>query len=91
MNTHKDQEFLEFMAKSIVSKPEEVKVERIVDEMGVLLILKVDTEDISKVIGKAGRTAKAMRLMLSTVGYMHKVRANLKIDAPLIENKNKIN
>jgi len=87
MSTHKDQEFLEYMAKSIVSKPEEVKVERIVDEMGVLLILTVDQEDVSKVIGKEGRTAKAMRLMLKTVGYMNKVRANLKINAPLIDKK----
>ena len=83
METYKEQVFLEFVIKSIVSKPEEVKIDRQVDEMGVLYTLKVSTEDVAKVIGRGGQIARAIRLLLRTVGYVEKVRANLKIDAPI--------
>jgi len=83
METYKEQVFLEFVIKSIVSKPEEVKIDRQVDEMGVLYTLKVSPEDVAKVIGRGGQIARAIRLLLRTVGYVEKVRANLKIDAPI--------
>ena len=78
----KDANFIEMIVKELVSKPEVVKVERTVDEMGVLLTLKVDSEDIGTVVGKQGQTAKAMRTLLRIVGAKNKVRANLKIDEP---------
>ncbi|MFA5396029.1 MAG: KH domain-containing protein [Methanogenium sp.] len=89
METFKDQEFLEYVIKSFVSKPEEVKITRVVDEMGVLLTLSVAQEDVSRVIGRSGQTAKAIRLLLRIVGYSQKVRANLKIDAPQASAKPK--
>ncbi len=82
MEKHKDEIFLDFVVKSIVAKPEEVKIKRTVDEMGVLLTLNVAQEDVSKVIGREGQTARALRLLLKIVGFSQKVRANLKIDAP---------
>lgn len=87
MTENKDQIFLENLVKSLVSKPEEVTITRKVDEMGVLLTLKVAQEDVSKVIGRNGQIAKAIRLLLKTVGYANKVRATLKIDAPYVERK----
>jgi len=83
--TYKDQEFLEYIVKSIVSEPENVEIDRIVDGMGVLLTLKVAPVDVAKIIGKNGQIAKAIRLLLKTVGYASRVRANLKIDAPRID------
>lgn len=87
MESFKDQEFLEYVVKSIVSNQDAVKITRVVDEMGVLFTLKVAQEDVSKVIGRSGQIAKAIRLLLRTVGYMQKVRANLKIDAPQVGNR----
>lgn len=87
MEKFKDQEFLEYVVKSIVSNPNEVKIDRVVDEMGVLFTLKVAQDDVSRVIGKDGQVAKAIRLLLRIVGYSLKVRANLKIDAPIVERK----
>lgn len=87
MATFKDQEFLEYVIKAIVSNPSAVKIKRTVDEMGVLLTLNVADEDISKVIGREGQTAKAIRLLLRIVGFADKVRANLKIDAPQIPRR----
>jgi len=84
---YKDQEFLEYVVKAIVSDPSKVEIDRKVDGMGVLLTLKVATEDVSKIIGKKGQIAKAIRLLLKTVGYASRVRANLKIDAPRIEKE----
>jgi hypothetical protein len=75
---------LEVIIKAIVSKPELVKIQRTVDDMGVLLTLNVAQEDVSKVIGKGGETAKAIRMILRMAGFNQKVRANLKIDAPQI-------
>ena len=85
MSTYKDQDFLETLVKAIVSKPEDVKITRTVDQLGVLYTLTVAQEDVSKVIGKQGQTAKAIRLLLKVVGFNEKVRANLKIDAPRVE------
>ncbi|OGZ35851.1 MAG: hypothetical protein A3A94_01700 [Candidatus Portnoybacteria bacterium RIFCSPLOWO2_01_FULL_43_11] len=77
-----DQEFLEFAIKSIVDNPDEVKVTRSVDEMGVLLTLKVNSEDMGQIIGRQGSTAKALRTMLRVIGAKHNARINLKIEEP---------
>lgn len=78
----KDQKFLEFLVKSIVDNPEEVKVERKVDEMGVLLTLRVHPTDMAQVIGKKGMTAQAIRSLLKIVGVKNNARVNLKIVEP---------
>ena len=78
----RDQEFLEFVVKGLVDKPEEVKVNRTVDEMGVLLTLDLNAEDMGKVIGRSGNTAKAIRTLLRVVGMKNDARVNLKINEP---------
>ena len=78
----RDQEFLEFVVKGLVDHPEEVKVARTVDEMGVLLMLDLNAEDMGKVIGRSGNTAKAIRTLLRVVGMKHNARVNLKINEP---------
>lgn len=78
----RDQEFLDFVVKSMVEKPESVVVGRTVDEMGVLLTLDVDREDMGTIIGKDGNTAKALRTLLRVVGMKHNARVNLKINEP---------
>lgn len=80
--THADQQLLEFIIKSVVSKPDAVKVERKVDEMGVLLSLRVDPDDMAQVIGREGSMAKALRTILKVVGAKNKARVNLKIEEP---------
>ncbi len=77
-----DKEFLEFLIKSLVDHPEDVSVERKVDEMGVLLSLKVHPEDMGQIIGKAGGTAKAIRNLIRIVGLKNHARVNLKIEEP---------
>ena len=78
----KDQAFLEFLVKSIVDHPEDVVVERKVDEMGVLLTLKVNPLDMGQVVGRQGSTAKAIRSLLRIVGVKNHARVNLKIVEP---------
>lgn len=78
----RDQEFLEFLIKSIVDHPEDVKVERKVDEMGVLLSLKVNPLDMGQVVGRGGATAQAIRSLLRIVGVKNNARVNLKIVEP---------
>jgi len=77
-----DQAFLEHVIKAIVGKPEAVKVERTVDERGVLLTLDVDVSDIGYVIGRQGQTARAVRTLLRIVGAKNNARVNLKINEP---------
>ncbi len=77
-----DKEFLELIVQSIVTNPSAVKVSRVVDEMGVLLTLDVDPVDMSRVIGRMGNTAKAIRTLLRVVGMKHNARVNLKINEP---------
>lgn len=77
-----DQAFLEWVVQSLVSHPEEVKVERSVDEMGVLLTLQVHPEDMGKIIGRSGATAKSIRTILRVVGMKNNSRVNLKILEP---------
>jgi predicted RNA-binding protein YlqC (UPF0109 family) len=79
---YQDQEFLEFVVKSLVDNPNEVKIERRVDEMGVLITLDVNPVDMGKIIGRQGNTAKAIRTLLRVVGMKHNARVNLKINEP---------
>lgn len=74
-----DQQFVEFVVKSLVSKPDEVKIERRIDEKGVLLELTVDPEDLGRVIGKRGATAQSLRTLLRALGTKNDARYNLKI------------
>jgi len=78
----KDQEFVEFVVKSLVDHPDQVKSDRTVDEMGVLISLHLSPEDMGQVIGRQGQTAKALRTLLRVVGAKHKARVNLKIVEP---------
>jgi len=79
---HKDQEFVEYIVRGIVNHPEDVKVERTVDEMGVLLTLHVNPEDMGYVIGRQGQTARSIRTLLKIVGAKSNARVNLKIYEP---------
>lgn len=78
----KDQEFVEYVVKTLVDNPEKVRVERRVDEMGVLITLDVAAEDMGKIIGRDGATAKALRTLLRVVGMKNNARVNLKINEP---------
>jgi hypothetical protein len=77
-----DQEFVETVVKAIVDHPEDVKTNRSVDEMGVLIELTVHPEDMGKIIGKEGRTAKSIRTLLRVLGAKNNARVNLKIIEP---------
>ena len=81
-STYSDEEFLEYVVKALVDNPSAVKVSRKVDEMGVLLSVKVDKEDVGKLIGRQGNTAKALRTLLRVVGIKNHARVNLKIEEP---------
>lgn len=78
----RDQEFLEYVVKALVDHPNDVKLDRKVDEMGVLLTLSVNGEDMGKIIGRQGNTAKAMRTLLRVIGMKNNSRVNLKIEEP---------
>ncbi len=78
----KDEDFLEYVIKALVSHPEDVKVTRKVDEMGVLLSLKVNQEDMGQIIGRQGNTARAIRTLLRIIGLKNNARVNLKIEEP---------
>ena len=70
------------MVKSLVDHPDDVKVDRKVDEMGVLLSLHVNAQDMGQVVGRQGATAKAIRSLLRIVGIKNSSRVNLKIEEP---------
>ena len=74
-----DQQFVEYIVKSLVGHPEDVSVERIIDEKGVLLTLTVNPEDLGRVIGKRGITAQSLRTLLRALGTKNDARYNLKI------------
>jgi len=74
--------FLEYVVKGLVDNPSDVKVKRDVDEMGVLVTLDVNKDDMGKVIGRSGNTAKAIRTLLRIVGMKNNARVNLKINEP---------
>jgi predicted RNA-binding protein YlqC (UPF0109 family) len=77
-----DREFVEYIIKSIVNKPEAVIVNRTVDELGVLLSVKVDPTDMGLLIGRSGSTAKAIRVLARIVGMRNNARVNLRIEEP---------
>ncbi len=82
MDTYEDQQFLETVIKALVDNPDSVQTNRAVDEMGVLLTLDVHADDMGKVIGRSGNTAKAVRTLLRVVGMKNDARVNLKINEP---------
>lgn len=77
-----DQEFLDFVVKALVDNPDAVKTDRKVDEMGVLLSVQTHKDDVGKLIGRNGNTAKALRTLLRVVGMKNHARVNLKIEEP---------
>ena len=77
-----DKEFLEYVVKALVDNPNDVKLERTVDEMGVLITLTVNPADMGKIIGRMGNTAKAIRTLLRIIGMKNNARVNLKINEP---------
>jgi len=77
-----DQQFVEYIVKALVNKPEEVKSDRKVDEQGVLITVHTSTEDTGYVIGKGGKTAVAIRTLLATLGAKGNQRISFRIDAP---------
>ena len=78
----KDKDFVEFIVKQIVNHPEEVTITRQVDEMGVLLSVKVHKEDMGLLIGRQGSTAKAIRTLVRIIGTRNNARVNLRIEEP---------
>ena len=82
-----DKDFLEFVVKALVDTPSNVSIDRTVDEMGVLLTLKVDPADMGQVIGRQGQTARAIRTLLRVVGAKNNARVNLKIYEPEGSNR----
>lgn len=77
-----DAKFLDFVVRSLVDHPDDVKIDRKVDEMGVLITLTVHAEDMGKIIGRQGNTAKAIRTLLRVIGMKNNARVNLKINEP---------
>ena len=77
-----DKEFLEYVVKALVDNPNDVKIDRTVDEMGVLISLTVNPADMGKIIGRMGNTAKAIRTLLRIIGMKNNARVNLKINEP---------
>jgi uncharacterized protein len=77
-----DQAFLEYVVKALADQPEAVETTRTIDQMGVLLTLTVHPDDMGKIIGKSGKTAEAIRILLRVVGMKGNARVNLKINEP---------
>jgi predicted RNA-binding protein YlqC (UPF0109 family) len=82
MSAEQDSQFLDYVVKALVDHPNDVKINRTVDEMGVLMTLSVNPEDMGKIIGRQGNTAKAIRTLLRVVGMKNNARVNLKINEP---------
>lgn len=80
--TYKDQEFVEYAVKALVNHPEDVRTERTVDDRGVLITLHINQDDMGYIIGRQGQTARALRILLKTVGAKENARVNLKIFEP---------
>lgn len=74
-----DQQFVEYIVKNLVENPDEVKVDRTIDEKGVLLTLTVDDQDLGRIIGRRGATAQSLRSLLRSLGAKNDARYNLKI------------
>lgn len=82
MENEADKVFLEYVVKALVDNPNDIKIERTVDEMGVLISLTVNPADMGKIIGRMGNTAKAIRTLLRIIGMKNNARVNLKINEP---------
>lgn len=82
MQEEADKIFLEYVVKALVDNPNDIKIERTVDEMGVLITLSVNPADMGKIIGRMGNTAKAIRTLLRIIGMKNNARVNLKINEP---------
>ena len=82
MAEEKYQELLEYIVKGLVDHPDDVNIEHKVDEMGVLLTLKVHPEDMGQIIGRQGSTARAIRTLVRIAGLKAQARVNLKIEEP---------
>jgi len=82
MAEDRDREFVEIIIKEIVNSPDKVVVTRTVDELGVLLSVKVSPEDMGLLIGRSGSTAKAIRTLARIVGMRNNARVNLRIEEP---------
>jgi predicted RNA-binding protein YlqC (UPF0109 family) len=82
MSEPNDKEFVEFVVKAIVDNPDDVEIERTVDEMGVLISLKINPADMGQVIGRQGSTAKSIRTLLRVIGAKSNARVNFKIIEP---------
>ncbi|MFC1632938.1 KH domain-containing protein [Patescibacteria group bacterium] len=80
--TEPDRDFVEYVVKSIVDHPDDVVVERKIDELGVLITLAVNPEDMGQVIGRQGATARSVRTLLRVIGAKNNARVNLKILEP---------
>lgn len=74
-----DQQFVEYIVKTLVNNPDKVKIDRTIDEKGVLLSLEVDPEDVGRIIGRRGATAQSIRTLLRALGTKNDARYNLKI------------
>lgn len=81
-NSERDLKFLKIVVTELVENPDSINIERTIDEMGVLLTLKVHKDDMAQVIGKSGRTASAIRTLLRVIGMKNNSRVNLKIEEP---------
>ena len=77
-----DEQFLDYVVKALVDNPTDVKVDRKVDEMGVLLSLRVHPEDMGQIVGREGSTARAIRTLVRIIGIKNHARVNLKIEEP---------
>lgn len=77
-----DKDFVEYIVRQIVNNPDEIEVTRTVDEMGVLITLKVSKEDMGRIIGKEGQMAESIRVLLRVIGSKNNARVNLKIVEP---------
>jgi predicted RNA-binding protein YlqC (UPF0109 family) len=85
-----DKQFLHYVVTAIVDNPDDIAIERTVDEMGVLLYLSVHRDDMGKVIGRDGNTARAIRTLLKVVGLKNSARVNLKIREPEGASPNRV-
>ncbi|MEK7673876.1 MAG: KH domain-containing protein [Patescibacteria group bacterium] len=88
--TYDYQTILEDLLKSVVNYPESLKVQRILDEMGVLLKIKAHPQDMGLIVGRKGEMIKALRTIMRVIGLKHHARVNLKIEEPTQLEREKI-
>ena len=72
-------DLLEFLARELVDNPDAVKVTEVTDDRGLLLQLSVDPDDMGKVIGRGGRTARALRAIVRAAATRRDIRASVEI------------